>query len=58
MNKKIFAIIMMALVWVIYVSCGVNSYAVSEGFYSKANAYGFNISIDYEPGYMDDFKER
>lgn len=55
--KKNFLVLVVMLLAVILFSFGVKSNADSISFYSKARSYGFNISEDYEPYYMDDFKE-
>ena len=58
MKKKILVFVMMIFAGIILFSSGVtSSAAASASFYSKARAYGFNISEDYEPIYMSDFKE-
>lgn len=57
MKKKILVFVGILFVGIMLFSFGVNSNAASESFYSKASAYGFNISEDYEPVYMTDFKE-
>ena len=58
MKKKILVFVMMIFAGIILFSSGVtSSAAASASFYSKVRAYGFNISEDYEPIYMSDFKE-
>lgn len=49
---------MMFFVGFMVFSSGVkSSAATSTSFYTKASAYGFDISEDYEPVYMNDFKQ-
>ncbi len=50
MKKKILVFVMMIFAGIILFSSGVtSSAAASASFYSKAIAYDFNISEDYEP---------
>ncbi len=57
MKKKcLFLIMALCITFTLLFSSDKKVSAASDSFYTNATAYGFNISTDYEPYYMDGFR--